>query len=36
MMVSNSIALALSNIRLRELRDQAIRDSLTSLFNRRL
>ena len=36
MMVSNSIALALSNIRLRErLRDQAIRDSLTSLFNRR-
>lgn len=35
-MVANSIALALSNIRLREtLRDQAIRDPLTGLFNRR-
>ena len=35
-MVGNSIALALSNIRLRErLRDQAVRDPLTGLFNRR-
>lgn len=35
-MVGNSIALSLSNIRLRaRLRDQAIRDSLTGLFNRR-
>lgn len=35
-MVSSSIALALSNIRLRDrLRDQAVRDPLTSLFNRR-
>jgi diguanylate cyclase (GGDEF)-like protein/PAS domain S-box-containing protein len=36
MMVANSIALALSNIRLREkLRAQAVRDPLTGLYNRR-
>lgn len=36
MMVGNSIALALSNIRLRErLHEQAVRDPLTGLFNRR-
>jgi diguanylate cyclase (GGDEF)-like protein len=35
-MVGNSIALALSNIRLREtLRAQAVRDPLTGLYNRR-